>query len=807
MLNVKEYRDTAHRLSDLLPWAALIAPGVILNKDGSFLSTVAFRGQDLDSSTEAELMTVAARLNHILKRLGSGWAFFVEAVRRTSAVYPTSVFPDPVTALIDEERRILFTANKHYESDYYLTLQYLPPSDTHNKVLSTFVSSTAKDELDYTKLLESYQIEVSRIVHLLQNVFPEVRALNDTELLTYVHATISTKRHPITPPEVPMYLDAVLADSALVTGFEPRLGDKHLKVVSIKGFPGRSTPGLLDKLNRLGIEYRWVTRFIPLDKSDAEKELTQYKRRWFAKRKSVTTMLKELVTSSESIMADSDAVAKAEDADAALQEVSDDLVAYGYFTTTIVLLGGDTERLQSEAREIERLINGLGFTTILEDINAVDAWLGTIPGNTRNNVRRPLLNTLNLAHLIPVSAVWAGPERSTHLNGPPLLYGRTNGSTQFRLSLHVADVGHTLILGPTGAGKSVLLNLLEAQFRRYPNAQVYIFDKGGSARTLTLGVGGNYFDIGADEAGLSFQPLAQIHKESERAWAHEWILSLLEQEKASITPAVKEEVWTAIKSLATAPERERTVFGLSVLLQNHELRSALLPYTMDGPYGRLLDHTADNLQYGNWQCFEMESIMETPQAVMPVLSYLFHRLEERFDGRPTMLVLDEAWLYLDNKSFSAKIREWLKVLRKANVMVIFATQSLTDVDQSPIAHTIREACFTKIYLPNPVALTVDAAAVYRKFGLNDRQIQILATATPKRDYYYTSVLGNRLFELGLDEVQFAYCARTSKEHQASVVKLASECTSLGEFNERYLRSLGITWAAEELRTFDWRKAA
>ncbi len=807
MLHLKEYKENADRLSDLLPWAALVAPGVVLNKDGSFLTTVSFRGQDLDSSTESELITVAARLNHILKRLGSGWAIFCEGIRRTSAVYPESQFPDGVTALIDEERRILFEANKHFESDYYLTFQYLPPSDSQSKILSTFVSSEERKEADYTKLLEWFQGETGRFLNLLSNVFPEVKGLSDEELLTYLHTTASTKRHRVRPPEVPMYLDGVLADCALLTGFEPKLGDSFLKVISIKGFPGKSQPGLLDKLNRLGLEYRWVTRFIPLDKSDAEKELGAYKRRWFAKRKSVTTMLKEIVTSSESIMSDSDAVSKAEDADEALQEVSDDLVAYGYFTTTLILLGEDVETLAAQAREIERLINGLGFTTIIEDVNAVDAWLGTIPGNTRNNVRRPLLNTLNLAHLIPVSAVWAGPKWNEHLKGPPLLYGRTNGSTQFRLSLHVGDVGHTLILGPTGSGKSVLLNLLEAQFRRYPNAQVYIFDKGGSARTLTLGVGGNYYDIGADEEGLSFQPLAHVDDESERAWAQDWILSLLEQEKATITPAVKEEVWTAISSLASAPERERTIFGLSVLLQNHELRSALMPYTMDGPHGRLLDHTVDNLQYGSWQCFEMESIMETPQAVMPVLSYLFHKLEARFDGRPTMLVLDEAWLFLDNKSFSAKIREWLKVLRKANVMVIFATQSLADVDQSPIAHTIKEACFTKMYLPNPTALNVDAAAFYRKFGLNERQIQILATATPKRDYYYTSPLGNRLFELGLDEVQLAYCAATSKERQALAMKIAAETPSTNEFNEKYLRALGITWAAEELTFRSGGKAA
>lgn len=181
-------------------------------------------------------------------------------------------------------------------------------------------------------------------------------------------------------------------------------------------------------------------------------------------------------------------------------------------------------------------------------------------------------------------------------------------------------------------------------------------------------------------------------------------------------------------------------------VQDEELRKALFPYTYQGPHGKLLDGTKDNLRENRWQCFEMENLMETPGAVMPVLSYLFHRLEERFCGSPTMLVLDEAWLFLDHPAFAAKIREWLKTLRKKNVSVFFATQSLADVDRSSIATTIREACFTKIYLPNSTALQEDATAFYRRFGLNQRQIEILAHALPKRDYYYTSPLGNRLFD-------------------------------------------------------------
>ena len=127
MYRIREYRKNPDRLSDLLPWAALVAPGVILNKDGSFQKTLRFRGPDLDSATETELVSVSSRFNNVFKRLGSGWAFFAEAQRELSRVYPRAEFPDLLSLLIDEERRSSFEDNDHFESSYYLTLVYLPP--------------------------------------------------------------------------------------------------------------------------------------------------------------------------------------------------------------------------------------------------------------------------------------------------------------------------------------------------------------------------------------------------------------------------------------------------------------------------------------------------------------------------------------------------------------------------------------------------------------------------------------------------------------------------------------------------------
>jgi len=537
------------------------------------------------------------------------------------------------------------------------------------------------------------------------------------------------------------------------------------------GYPGSCTPGILDNLNRLAIEYRWSTRFLPLDKTNALSELKKYRRQWFSKRKGMMTMLRETVTGTESALTDSDAANKSLDADTALQELADDLVSYGYFTVTVIVADEDPKLLEAKTRAVEKTINALGFTTITEDLNAVEAWLGSLPGHTRANVRRPLLNSLNFAHLMPISTVWAGPGKNRHFDAPVLMHTITSGSTPFRLSLHINDVGHTMIIGPTGAGKDVLMASMQAQFMRYKNAQVYIFDKGGSSRALTAGMRGDFYDLGADPSGLAFQPLAGIDNEQERTWATGWMLETLQQENLALTPLIKSSVWATLSNLATAPVGERTISGFIALCQHTGIKQALGFVSIDGPLGRIFDATHDTLDYSRWQAFEMGTLMNMPAAVAPALSYLFHRLEQRFDGSPTMLFLNEAWVFLDNPVFAPKIREWLKVCRKLNVSVVFATQGLNDVIDSTIASTLIESCPTRIFLPNNKALQEETAKVYYRFGLNERQVRILALAQPKRQYYYQSSLGNRLFELGLGPLALAYCAVSSKEEQKEIQRI------------------------------------
>ena len=800
MMNLAEYRRTATRLADYLPWAALAGSGVVLNKDGSFQRTAKFRGPDLDSSVAAELVAVAGRINNALRRLGSGWSIFVEAQRSEAATYPESLFPDPASALVDAERKAAFEeAGAHFVSGYFLTFLWLPPAEESARAETWLYEGREQSGVNPWELQRGFVDRTDRVLALLDGFMPECRWLDDPETLTYLHSTISTNRHRVRVPEVPMHLDALLADQPLTGGLEPRLGDQHLRVLTIIGFPTATTPGLLDEMNRLAFPYRWSTRAILLDKLAATRLLTRIRRQWFAKRKSIAAIVKEVMTNEQSALVDTDAANKAADADMALQELGQDMAGMAYVTATITVWDADPRIADEKLRLAEKVVQGRDFTAMAETVNAVDAWLGSLPGHAYANVRQPPISTLNLAHMIPLSAVWAGPERNDHLGAPPLLYGKTEGSTPFRLSLHIGDVGHTLVVGPTGAGKSVLLALMALQFRRYAKAQVFAFDFGGSIRAAALAMGGNWHDLGGgltdgSDASVSLQPLSRIDDAYERSWAADWISAILAREGVAVTPEVKEHIWTALSSLASAPPGERTITGLAVLLQSNDLKQALRPYCVGGPYGRLLDAETEHLGSADVQAFEIEGLVGTG-AAPAVLSYLFHRIGDRLDGRPTLLIIDEGWLALDDDGFSGQLREWLKTLRKKNASVIFATQSLSDIDGSAIAPAIIESCPTRLLLPNERAIEPQITAIYRRFGLNDRQIEILARATPKRDYYCQSRRGNRLFELGLSEVGLALCAASSKSDQAAIERVHAEHGADG-FLAAWLRHRGVDWAAD-----------
>ena len=793
---LSKHRSKEASVADLLNYAAEVDDGIIAGKDGSFMAAWLYTGDDKDSSTEQDRESISARINQALSVLSNGWMIHVDAVRRPAPTYAErglSAFPDAITAAIDEERRRLFERlGTMYEGYFVLTVTYLPPLLNERKFIELMFEDDAESPTNksHTRdLLGHFTRECHNIETRLSSALKLTR-LNGTKIVTedgttvthddflrWLHYCITGINQPIQLPTNPMYLDCLIGGQELWTGVIPKIGRHYIQVVALGGFPLESTPGMLTALGELPIEYRWSSRFIFMEPHEALKHLEVFRKKWKQKVRGFF----DQVFNTHAGPIDQNALAMVEDAEAALAEVNSGVVAQGYYTSVVILMNEDRKLVQDYARRVEKAINATGFTARIETINTLDAYLGSLPGHGVENVRRPLINTMNLADLVPTSTIWTGRVDAPCPMYPPLapalMHCVTQGATTFRLNLHVNDLGHSVVFGRTGSGKSTLLALIAAQLRRYPNMSIYAFDKGlslypltAAIRASTQGVSGQHFTVAGDDDKLAFCPLQFLGTRADRAWAMEWINTLLALNGLLTTAAQRNDIASAIVNMEK--NQAYTLSEFSVTVQDEQIRETIKNYTVDGAMGHLLDAKTDGLSLSDFTVFEIEELMNLgDRYALPVLLYLFRRIERSLQGQPAAILLDEAWIMLGHPVFREKIREWLKVLRRANCFVLMATQSLTDAANSGIFDVIVESTATKLLLPNVYARDEDTANIYKRMGLNTRQIDMLATAIPKRHYYYLSDYGRRLFDLAIGPLTLAFVGVSDKDSLALIRKL------------------------------------
>lgn len=789
---LKKHRSKAAGFADLLNYAAVVDDGVIVGKNGSFMAAWLYQGDDNGSSTDEQREMVSFRINQALSGLGNGWMVHVDAVRRPAPGYSDrslSHFPDAVSAAIDEERRRLFEGlGRMYEGYFVLSVTYFPPMLAQRKFVELMFDdeAVAPDHRARTQgLIDNFKRECVAIESRLSSAVKLTRlrgqkvvqedgsTVTHDDFLRWLQFCATGLNQPIQLPGNPMYLDVLIGGQELWGGVVPKIGRKFVQVVAIDGFPLESSPGILTALGEQPCEYRWSSRFIFMDPHDAVAHLDKFRKKWKQKIRGFFDQVFNTNTGS----IDQDAMSMVADAESAIAEVNSGLVAQGYYTSVVVLMDENRERAEAAALSLSKAIRRIGFGARIETINTLDAYLGSLPGHGVENVRRPLINTMNLADLLPTSTIWTGlnyaPCPMYPPQAPPLMNGVTHGSTPFRINLHVRDLGHAMMFGPTRAGKSTHLAMIALQLLRYRGMSVYSFDKGMSMYPTTKAVGGNHFAVAADDSKLAFCPLQFLETKGDRAWAMEWIDTILALNGLITAPAQRNEIGKAIINMKDSGARTLSEFVLTV--QDMAIREALQQYTVDGMMGHLLDAEQDGLELSKFTTFEIEHLMGLGEKyALPVLLYLFRRIERSLHGQPAAILLDEAWIMLGHPVFRDKIREWLKAFAKKNCIVILSTQSLTDAANSGILDVIVESTATKIFLPNVYARDPDTAALYQRMGLNNRQIDILATAIPKQQYYCISEGGRRLYDLALGPLALAFAGSTDMESIAEIKRLEAK---------------------------------
>lgn len=780
-----QHQTTDPGTPSLLPYAALVDPGILLNKNGAFMAGWHYTGPDDEALSHAQRNQITLQLNRAFRKLGSEWMLHMDAIRYPESDYPgadASHFPDPATRLIDNERRRQFQRQgTNFNTLYALVATYLPKDlalaghllfskleeeDTpFDKTMLAFKAALRQLEDDLSVAFHMQRLTTREHVFKNGDDGYQETALTD-DLANHCRRTLDGRIIPLRlcEPNIPIHMDYHIGALDFLTGINPIIGEQQIAAISIDSFPNFTTPGILATLSQIGVACRWSTRFIFQDAVVADRCLKKQRSIWQGRIRGFIDQLMNQVPTSKSVI-NQDAQRMVSETDAALSELSSGQVGYGYYTSVLILLGTDSKHLDIQTKYARQHLERLGFSARIETLNTVEAFLGSLPGVTTANIRRPLLPTTHLANLLPTSSVWAGdacaPNPMLPASSPPLLLAKTNHTTPFRLNLHVSDVGHTLIFGPTGAGKSTLLALLAAQFRRYKNATITVFDKGRSMQVLTMATGGDCYDL-ADPDIAAFAPLAHLAEDrTEMLWANGWVETLANLQGVRLLPAQRAELNAALEIVKNDPEKTMTTLHIAV--QDPRLKEALMVYTVDGTYKETLDADADRFQLSNFTCIETGELMNLDDKIkLPVLTYLFRQVERAAKGQPYLLILDEAWLMLSHDLFREKIREWLKTLRKANVAVVLATQSLSDANNSGIMDVLAESCPTKIYLPNPEATNPAAAGHYRTLGLLDEELARLARLTPKKEYYITGA-GKRTIELGLGEVALAFTAASTPQ--------------------------------------------
>ncbi|HBM17418.1 MAG TPA: hypothetical protein DD381_13910 [Lentisphaeria bacterium] len=762
-------RNKLKGFSDLLNYALMPEKNIIMNKDGAIMAFFVYRGKDVQSTTDAGLDYIRAMFNQVFRLTEENWMVEFNLIRIPSRDYPSErPFPDMVSKLIDEERREQYQAeNQHFDTLNYLTISRTPSTEL-SKTVKKFVYEAQEGikEESLNEFIDKFEVSLSSIIDTFAGVL-DIRRIEGEEILKFLHYCISGVNEQIGMPVIPIFLDSYLSNNDFIGGLQPSIGNKHIKVLDFQDFPTHSYPTILDILNTLPIEYRWASRFIPLDSDTARNYMSSHLKHWNQRAKGFMGLMREAI-GIENTRFDRDALSMADMTQDAMASNSSGLVRYGFLTKVIVLMSEDKTKLEEDARTIRRQLQQLGYLIRYESVNSVEAYLGSLPGHGYYNLRRPLMDSITLANTAPISSIYQGEQNCPcpyYNSAPSLFYSKTSGSTPYRFNLHVDDVGHTMIIGPTGTGKTTLMGLIMAQHRKYPNSQVFVFDKDNSNKPLILAIDGNYYDIGSDtKFNVNFAPLQYLNYAEEFEWGCTFIEELCELQKIVLNGEKKELIRHTLETLKSSDPKFWKLSDFILSIQDTNIRSALKVYATDGIIGKILNQSSDNVETSTLMGFEFGWLLSQKEDFyIPVINYLFRKLHRSFKRNyPTLLILEEAWLYLDNPIISKKLKDWLKTLRKFNVSVIFTSQALSDVSSSSISAVLAESCVTKIYLANSEALS-SSKSTYQYFGLNERQIQLISQMRYKRDYYVTNAYGNRVIDLGLGPLALAFIGISSKQ--------------------------------------------
>ena len=756
------------RAGDRLPYARHVDSATIQLRDGSLMRSIRIAGFPFETEEDDVLNHLAAVREVVLRSaINSKIVLYHHVIRRRVQVHLGTYEWGPLAGHIDRSWNAKLAQQRLFLNEQYLTIVVRPPRGKAGlperlgkwrSAGSRAVSSAEWLALDaataaLTAALQPYGVQLLEIYET-----PNGNCSAPLELLSGIY---NGEHRPVLLPRddqdlgqhipytrVSFGLDAIEVRGPAHQAFET--------VLSIKEYPDSTRPGLLDGLLRVPHELVITESFAPIERQTA--------------RERIDLSLRRLKSADEGAATERAEMLAARDAVGAGQ------LSFGDHHLTVLVRESSLEAAEDATASVAAALADMGAVAVREDVNLEPAFWGQFPGNENYVVRRALISSANAAGLISLHGFHIGRARNNHW-GDAISVLETTGGTPYFFNFHEGDLGNFTIIGPSGSGKTVVLNFLAAQAQKV-EPRTILFDKDRGSEIFLRGLGGRYEKLSRGTP-TGFNPLLLPDTPVNRAFLRDWLGCLLEPEG----PDEEMTVATAVDEIFSHnPDLRRLRFLRDLLAGGRrpragDLPSRLNPWILGGEHAWLFDNSEDRLDFDTHALgFDITELLEDRRVRTAVLMYLFHRIEDRLDGRPTMILIDEAWKALDDPMFSNRIRNWMKTLRKRNAVVGFATQSAADALDSSIATAIVEQTATSIFMPNNKAREEDYC---KGFGLSSQEFEFIRSL-PAHSRCFLVRQSNRSVVVKLDLGGMPDLLTVLSGRESTVRRLDSIRSSVGD---------------------------
>lgn len=736
-------------VAEFIPYEHHFDKETIITKNGELMQTIRLEGWSFETADDVDVDMKKSVRNSLFKSLSNGnYAVWFHTVRRRKSAYPAGEFGNPFARKLNEHWRAKHNQHESFVNELYITVLRREDKEGWSKIQHYLnVLSNKVDEGQKREAMREAHKELKEVIHRL---LASLRDYNP-RLLTCVksqHGILSQplqflgmlvnggQRQQMLVPtmDISHYLSTQrMYFGARAIEIRGLTKTRFAGIISIKEYAPATAAGLLDAYLQLPFEFVISQSFSFVNRSIAIGKMRTQQNRMAA--------------------AEDAAVSQIQEINAALDMAQSGNVAFGDHHCTVMVMEDNLSALEeSLALAISEMVN-VGISPVREKLILEQCFWAQLPGNFSFVGRPSKINTMNLAGFVSMHNYPLGRIKGNHWGNAVTVFDTTSGTPYF-FNFHTRDVGHTTIIGPTGAGKTVLMNFLCAQAQKF-NCRLFMFDKDRGAEIFVRAIGGAYSIIEPSER-CGFNPLHLPDTAENRNFIAEWLQAMVIFDDKPLEPEELEKIQEAVSGNYKLAKKDRMLRNIAPFFgvdKPGSIASRLKPWYGEGRYARIFDNPYDALDFTTHSTFgfEMGAVLSDKTSLGPVLLYLFHKVNLSLDGTPTIVVLDEAWALIDNPIFAGKIKDWLKTMRKLNAMVIFATQSVEDATKSSISDTLVQQTATQIFLPNP-----KATEEYKKaFMLSDREYNLLKSTDPASRYFLLKqgkdVVVARIDLSGMDE--------------------------------------------------------